>query len=229
MDRYLPLIRQNYLLKSLNKEALEKLLSASKIKQFNSNDAVISQGQSAKYFFLVLNGQLKLHLLSSEGKEKIIKFVETAETFAEALMFLQGKQYPINATATKKSVVLMIPNEQFYSLLVDNSELCMKMLGSVCLKMRGHVNEIEMLTILDASQRVMKFFYDLMPYNIKNGESFPVTLSKKSIAGKLSMRPETFSRILKRFEDENVFVFSQHKIKVLSREKMADYQSFTSN
>ena len=190
---------------------------------------MISQGQLAKYFFLVLNGQLKLHLLSSEGKEKIIKFVDVAETFAEALMFLQGKMYPINATTTKRSCVLMIPNEIFYSLLVNNSELCMKMLGSVCLKMRGHINEIEMLTILDASQRVMKFFYDLMPYNIKNGESFPIHLSKKSIAGKLSMRPETFSRILKRFEDEDVFVFVQHKIQVISREKMADYQSFTTN
>ena len=66
-----------------------------------------------------------------------------------------------------------------------------------------------------------------MPCNIKNGESYPVTMSKKLIASKLSMRAETFSRILKRFEEQQIFAFNQHQILVLDRDKMADYQAFT--
>ncbi len=228
MDKYLSIIKQNYLFEPLSQDVFNKLIAVSKVKHFTSNEAIISQGQAAKYFFLVLSGQLKLHLISSDGNEKIIKFVESGETFAEALMFLQGKQYPISATANKNSDVLLIPSNYFHKLLTSNSELSMKMLGSICLKMRGHINDIEMLTILDASQRAMKFFYDLMPYNLKNGDSYPISLSKKSIAGKLSMRPETFSRILRRFEEEGVFIFSQHQIQVLSREKMANYQSYSS-
>lgn len=222
----MPLIRKNYLLQSLPSEELERLLASSKITNFSREDIVINQGQTAQYFFLVLKGQLKLTLLSSEGKEKIIKFVDAGDTFAEAIMFLQGKHYPISALSTKNSTVLSIPNDQYYKLLSNNSELCMKMLGNICLKMRGHVNEIEMLTILDASQRVLKFFYDLMPCNIKNGESYPVTMSKKLIASKLSMRAETFSRVLKRFEEQKIFAFNHHQILVLDREKMADYQAF---
>lgn len=226
ISQQMPLIKKSYLLHTLPNEKLDELLVSSKITDFDKEDIVITQGQSAQYFFLVLKGQLKLTLLSSEGKEKIVKFVDAGDTFAEAIMFLQGKHYPISAIATKSSKVLCIPNEHYYKLLSGNSELCMKMLGNICLKMRGHVNEIEMLTILDASQRVLKFFYDLMPCNIKNGESYPVTMSKKLIASKLSMRAETFSRILKRFEEQQIFAFNQHQILVLDRDKMADYQAF---
>ncbi|PXF63646.1 Crp/Fnr family transcriptional regulator [Kangiella spongicola] len=226
IKQHTALIRKSFLLQPLPEKALDELLANSKINDFNREDIIINQGQSAQHFFLVLKGQLKLTLLSSEGKEKIVKFVDAGDTFAEAIMFLQGKHYPISAISTKKSTVLSIPNEQYYKLLSGNSELCMKMLGNICLKMRGHVNEIEMLTILDASQRVLKFFYDLMPCNIKNGESYPVTMSKKLIASKLSMRAETFSRILKRFEEQQIFAFNQHQILVLDRDKMADFQAF---
>ena len=158
ISQQMPLIKKSYLLHTLPNEKLDELLVSSKITDFDKEDIVITQGQSAQYFFLVLKGQLKLTLLSSEGKEKIVKFVDAGDTFAEAIMFLQGKHYPISAIATKSSKVLCIPNEHYYKLLSNNSELCMKMLGNICLKMRGHVNEIEMLTILDASQRVLKFF-----------------------------------------------------------------------
>lgn len=228
MDRFLNTIKKNYLMQSLSTSNLERLLSLSKIRKYSINEAIISQGQDAKYFFLVLKGQLKLHLISSEGKEKIVKFVNDNDTFAEALMFLQVKKYPINATATSASTVLMVPADYFYHLLSHNTDLCMKMLGNICLKMRAHVSEIEMLTILDASQRVMKYFYDIMPYTLKDGESFPVSTPKKSIAGKLSMRPETLSRILKRFEDENIFSFNHHKVTVLDRDEMANYQFYNS-
>lgn len=224
MDKYFSIIKESYLFKPLDTEVYNKLLSASSVRHVKNNDAIVSQGQSAEHFFLVLNGQLKLHLISSDGKEKIINFVEPGETFAEALMFMKKKFYPINATATTKSDILLIPNKIYYQLLSENTELCMKMLGSISLKMRRHVNEIEMLTILDSAQRVMKFFYDLMPYNINDGGYYPVNTSKKLIASKLSMRPETFSRILKRFEEDRIFSFKSRLVQVFDRSKMADYQ-----
>lgn len=218
-----PTLRRNAMFNCLSDEQLQKLLSISKLTYFKPNKPVISQGQPAKYFFLVLDWQVKLHLISTEGKEKIIKFVNGNDTFAEALMFLQKKFYPINATSTKRTQILAVPSEYFYNLLHNNSDLAMKMLGNICLKMRGHINEIEMLTVLDASQRVARFVYDMMPHDIEDGGTFPINISKKSIAGKLSIRPETFSRLLKKFEDENVFSFSNGKVTVLQRDRLSEY------
>lgn len=223
LNNLAPTLRGNALFNCLSSEQLNKLLAISKLSYFRPNKPVISQGQVAKYFFLVLDGQVKLHLISTEGKEKIIKFVNSNDTFAEALMFLQKKFYPINGTSTKRSQILAIPSDYFYSLLHNNSDLTMNMLGNICLKMRGHINEIEMLTVLDASQRVARFVYDMMPHDIEDEGTFTISISKKSIAGKLSIRPETFSRLLKKFEDDNVFSFSNGKVTVLQRDRLSEY------
>lgn len=216
-----PILRQNPLFRILSDKQLNQLLRGSKVSYYKKGRPIISQGQPAQNFFFVLKGQIKLHLISTDGNEKIIKFVNSKDTFAEALMFLQKKFYPINASTTVESRVLSIPSKSFYNLLKNDSELCLRMLGNICLKMRGHISEIEMLTILDASQRVARYIYNLMPADMKNGGSFPITISKKCIAEKLSIRPETLSRVLKKFETQEVFSFDTGIVFVYDREKLS--------
>ncbi len=218
------LLRNHYLFSALTEAQLDSLLSASKSRNYQSGQGIISQGQPASDFFLVLDGQVKLHLASIEGKEKIIKFVKRGDTFAEALMFLRKSAYPVNATATTRSSILCIPSPWYYRLLSDNSNLCLNMLGSLCLKLREHVAEIEMLTVLDAPQRVARFFCELMPESRINPDSFALSISKKNIAEKLAMRPETLSRILTKMEQEAILCFSKNRVKVFDRSKLEDMQ-----
>ncbi|WP_223668817.1 Crp/Fnr family transcriptional regulator [Kangiella shandongensis] len=217
-----PILRQNPLFRILSDKQLNQMLRGSKVSYYKKGRPIISQGQPARNFFFVLKGQVKLHLISSDGNEKIIKFVNSNDTFAEALMFLQKKFYPINASATAESRVLSIPSQTFYNLLKDDSELCLRMLGNICLKMRGHINEIEMLTILDASQRVARFIYNVMPADLKDHDSFPIAITKKCIAEKLSIRPETLSRILKKFEEQDVFSFGNGAVVIHNRKKLSE-------
>ncbi|AOE49838.1 Crp/Fnr family transcriptional regulator [Kangiella sediminilitoris] len=217
-----PTLRKNPLFGILNDTQLSELLRVSKVNYYKKSRPIISQGQPAKYFFFVLKGQVKLHLISSDGNEKIVKFVNSHDTFAEALMFLQKKYYPINASTTEESRVLSIPSQAFYNILQSDSDLCLRMLGNICLKMRGHINEIEMLTILDASQRVARYIYNLMPAETCNGDSFSIAITKKSIAEKLSIRPETLSRILKKFEINEVFSFGNGVVTIHNRQRLSE-------
>ncbi|VVM24709.1 hypothetical protein BSPWISOXPB_257 [uncultured Gammaproteobacteria bacterium] len=64
-----------------------------------SQQRLFEQGQTAKDFFLLVDGKIKLAFLSSEGFEKVVDVIHPGHSFAEAVMFLGKKRYPLNATA----------------------------------------------------------------------------------------------------------------------------------
>jgi CRP/FNR family transcriptional regulator len=110
-------------------ETLRKALySVSIVKKIKKKEILFFEGEHGSYIYFVVSGQIKLFKTNDEGKEAIIHFVKTGETFAEILFQLK-ETYPVSSMALEDSVILGIDSKKLYDTIKKQPEIAMKLIA----------------------------------------------------------------------------------------------------
>ncbi|MEO5344662.1 MAG: Crp/Fnr family transcriptional regulator, partial [Gammaproteobacteria bacterium SHHR-1] len=175
-------------------------------------EQLFGQGEQANAFYLLVEGQIKLARLSPGGDEKIIEIINAGGTFAEALMFLRVKHYPVSAHAMKDSSLVRINSEHYFAVLAESNDTCLAMLGDLSSRIHGLINEIDKLTLHNAACRIAGYLMSRVP---ENGLAFELDIPKLALASRLAIKPETLSRIIKQLSQENLIKVDKSQIEIL--------------
>lgn len=188
-------------------------MTSSHTVKLEDRQSLFECGDEAKRFFLVVEGQIKLFRLSAAGDEKIIDIIQPGSTFAEALMFMDRPCYPVNATALSRTQVISFDNRRFLEVLRESFDLCFRVMGAMCQRLRGLVKEIDDLTLQSATTRMCFLLSNQMEQ--ERSKQFQLHAPKGVLASRLSMKPETFSRILQNLSAQGVIEVKGNEITVL--------------
>jgi CRP/FNR family transcriptional regulator, dissimilatory nitrate respiration regulator len=192
-------VRQAYVFAGVPEDQLRSLLTTAQPVRLAAGDTLFNQGQRAERFFFVREGSIKLFRVSREGDEKIIEISRPGQTFAEAVMFMgNNARYPVNAEALQDSSLLAFPQQAFREHLAKSIETCFGMLASMSRRLHGLVNQIESLTLQNATYRLVSYLLEQIPHGVQESPEIVLTTPKSAIAAHLAIQPETLSRILKR-------------------------------
>lgn len=165
---------------------------------------LIRQGQEATHFFLLLCGKVKLYRISPDGQEKVVEIIHPGQTFAEAVMFLQHSVFPVCAEALEPVHLVSIPNEPMLQALSENPKACMHLLGHLSVRLHQRLGELETLTLQNATQRFAIYLLQQLDNRAVESAEIDLQLPKRLIAARLSMQPETLSRIIGKLRDEGL-------------------------
>ena len=176
------------------------------------------RGDDAKRFFLVLEGQIKLSRLAMNGNEKVIEVVISGHTFAEALMFADKPAYPVSAAAIGKSRLVAVDSHAFLDLLRESTDTCFRVMGDMSMRLRRMIKEIDDLTLQSATGRVAGFLCGKSMFKGQTRVAFDLATPKGVLASRLSVKPETFSRILHNFTDQGLVRVKGGHIEILDVE-----------
>ena len=212
-------LKQSHLFSSLTDEQMERVYRHSKIVRLEEGQLLFAQGDDVTNFYLVLSGKVKLFRVSPDGQEKIIEIVPQGEVFAEALMFMDQPNYPVSSSALSETVVVGIDAKDFKDMLWDSVETCLLLLGDMSFRLRKLVHEIDTLTLHSGTCRVASYLLQHAP---EDKDSFELENAKSVIAARLSVKPETFSRIIKNLRGDGVISISGSNITIHDREALKD-------
>lgn len=213
-------IRIAPLFSSLSDDHLAKVLETSHTLNLEDAQPLFETGDPAERFFLVVRGQIKLFRLSAEGNEKIIDIIQPGNTFAEALMFLEQPAYPVSAMALGGAQVVSFDNQRFLGVLRGSVDTCFRVLGTMSQRLRGLIKEIDDLTLQSATSRVCSML--LRHMQRANSEQFTLHAPKGALASRLSVKPETFSRILGNLSNKGIIQVKSNRVKVLDIGKLQE-------
>lgn len=207
-------LRSAYLFMDLAEAQLQRIAKHAVRVHLDEGDALFEQGDPAARFYLVTAGQIKLYRLSPAGNEKVIDIVTPGNTFAEALMFLERPHYPVGAQALQPSEVISIDAADFANMLKDSVQTCFVLMGSMSQRLRAQLREIDELSLHSATCRVAAYLVQHAP---DEGDSFDLPVAKQIVASRLSVKPETFSRIIKTLTDSGVIRVSGSRVTIRDR------------
>jgi len=195
-------IRSAHLFSTLDDEQVRQVMESSHISTLKDGEALFETGDEAKRFFLVIGGQVKLFRVSSNGDQKIIDIIQPGNTFAEALMFMEHPIYPVSAEALGPARIVSFDSKRFLQILSGSFAVCFRIMGTMSQRLRGLIKEIDDLTLQSATTRMSAMLLRRME---EVGDShFTLPAAKGILAARLSMKPETFSRILQNLSTKGV-------------------------
>jgi len=211
-------IRIAHLFSALDDRQVRQIMEASHTVTLQDGQGLFESGDEAKRFFLVVGGQIKLYRLSSNGGEKIIDIIQPGNTFAEALMFMERPAYPVSAAALGPARVISFDNGRFLTILRSSVDTCFRIMGTMSQRLRGLIKEIDDLTLQSATTRMCAMLLNRMQE--VNIDHFTLPAAKGVLAARLSMKPETFSRIFHNLSDKGVIQKRGNEVAVLDYEEL---------
>ncbi len=169
-----------------------------------AGQVLFRRGTPSTGFYVVRGGRMQLSVSNSEGMVRVLEIVSPGGAFGHAVMFLRDP-YPVDATALVDTHLVFVPASAVDRILEGDPAMARLMLASMAKRLQAKVQDIAMLSLQSASQRIVAYILGAMREEAETAgasgapQSSRVELPalKQVLASRLGMTPETFSRAIR--------------------------------
>lgn len=195
---------------SLSEPVLADLLQHAQVMDYDKGKLLFLEGEQAGRLYIVLNGWLKLFKGNSTGEETVLQMLSSGDMVAASAVFLNAP-YPVSAQVAKRAEVLSIPAPIIREKIRQNNELALSVLTGMSQHSQTLIQEFESIRLKPATERVGWFLLKLLLEQGRVPDLVELPYDKSLIASYLDMKPETFSRTLKKFKERG-FEISKNSV-----------------
>ena len=217
------------LLRNASAEEIERMAAGTRRVYAQKGEVLFRRGEPCEGFWIVLFGQVKLVVTSPQGLEKVIEIIDPGMTFGEAIMFM-NTPYVVSSQTLADSLLLHVSKRTVFSELECNPAFAQKMLAGLSRRLHGLIRDVESYSMRSGTERVIGFLMrnDSGDGTDNGGERNEATLtlpaSKVTIASRLNLTPEHFSRILHDLAAAGLIEVSGKSIHVPDMQRLRDFQ-----
>lgn len=188
----------------LGESEFSTLVHNTRLRRISSSEIVVHRGDRPAGMFVVVEGEVKLFLVSSTGTERIVRLASDGASFCEEGVF-GNKPQTLAAQATRDSVILFIPQRALQGAMNTDPAFARGLLAVLSDRMFELIADIEQCEQRSGAQRVAHY---LVQHASKASDAIEVKLSskKQTIASQLNMTPESFSRVLNRLTQKGLIL-----------------------
>lgn len=219
-------LRRAPLFANLPPDDLRRVAEIASPRHFGKKDSVFREGERADGFFVVAKGRVKVFKLSEDGKEQVLHLIGSGQSFAEATIF-EGGTYPAYAEALEACELLYLPKRSFTDLLERNPRIALRMMASLSRWLKRMTDLVESISLRDVETRLVRFLSEELAGRgvaIKDGMIYELDVSKNVLASRLGTVPETFSRTLKKLQEEGKIRVKGKQIRILKADSLFSLQ-----
>lgn len=223
VPRYLSVLP---LFNDLSPEELSHVADGSTLRRLTRGDMVFRVGEPCNEFHVVVTGQVKLFVLSPSGQEKVVELISDGQSLAEAIMFTD-RPYFLSAQALTDTAMLVVSKQAVIAEIMRDHRFALRMLAGLSRRLHGLVHDVEAYALHSGLQRVIGYL--LRDQDIDGCEAGAVRtislpVSKATIASRLSLTPEYFSRVLHELESRGLIEIDRREIRIHDTRKLSSYQ-----
>lgn len=200
------LLEKHFLLREADPKTLDQLAAAAVVVSYGNRQRIFDKGDEGDRLLGVLAGQVRIYVMSSEGRELIMNVIMPGELFGE-ISLIDGKPRSASAVAVGETDLLHIKRADLQALLQKNSELCFKFMTVLCERVRWTSGLLEDASLLDLTSRLAKRLLNLAAgMGEKEGEAIriAVKLSQTDLGNMLGVTREAVNKQLREWKKDGI-------------------------
>jgi CRP/FNR family transcriptional regulator len=193
----------------LEHELQDEILKIGVIKDFDTNETIIREGQFISNFPIVLKGLIRVSRTNDDGNELLLYYLEENEVCAMSLTCCMARQTSnLNAVAEEKTQVILLPVELLDTWISKYPSWKQFVMQSFQIRFREIIDTLDAIAFLKLDERLVKYFIN------RNKKSGATTFSgtHQDLALQLNSSREVISRLLKKLEKEGKIELSRNFI-----------------
>ncbi|WP_417624450.1 nitrate- and nitrite sensing domain-containing protein [Paremcibacter congregatus] len=195
---------------NLPEDILTGLLQHAQVREYKKGKLLFLEGEVSSRLHIMLSGWVKLFKGTAQGEETVMQMLSSGDMISESSVFLNAN-YPVSAQVAKQAVILTLPAPIIRERIKEHNELALRVVASMSKNSHTLIQEFENIRLKPATERVGWFLLKLLLEQGQVPDLIELPYDKSLIASYLDMKPETFSRTLKRFRD-NGFEISKNSV-----------------
>ena len=210
---------------NMQPEELQRVARGCVLERIERGKVLFRTGEMSQAFHIVVLGQVKLCVISPAGVEKVIELCGPGHSFAEAVMFMNAPHL-VNAQTLTETLLLTVEKNAVLREIEADSRFALRMLAGISRRLHGLIKDVEGYALHSGMQRVISYLLrDLVDAGGAVPQSITVSLpvSKSTIASRLSLTPEYFSRVLHELEAAKLITVQRRDIHIHDTAKLAGY------
>jgi CRP-like cAMP-binding protein len=195
---------------------LDEVLEGGKARHVAAGHAVFEQGQPATHFFLLLLGRLKVHQVTPDGQQIIVRMVEPGDLCGMARA-MQRTEYPGTAVAVVDSTLLAWPTSLWDHWLGRHPVLAGRVMQVIGSRLQDAHTRIREMSTEAVERRLAHTILRLVQESGKKEEAgiridFP--LSRQDVAEMTGTTLYTVSRTFRAWEAAGLVAVGRQKLVV---------------
>lgn len=183
---------------------------------YEKNTVLYTQGETAKEFFYLKKGRVRIFITSENGMEKTLATIGKGTVLGEAAFF-DEKPRVSSAMTISKSEIIAIHKEKLKEFIRSNPEIAMALLRMQAQTIRMLSAQVDSITFLQADSRIARFL--LQSAVLHDGE-WVVQATHEEIASVIGTSRVTVSKIVNAFAEKGILRTGYRKIILLSPERL---------
>lgn len=192
----------------LDDRELAAIAAVAKTRRYAKDDVIFHADESGDVFCLIRDGQVKVTMISPEGKEIILSLLGPGDFFGE-MALLDDEPRSATVVATEPLELVTIWRSDFLQILAENFDITKKVLAEISRRLRTASNRIESLATMDVYGRLARFFLDLARDQgkiLENGYVAVTRPTHQAIANMIGTSRETVSRLIHDLMRQNLLL-----------------------
>ncbi len=218
-NEIMAVVRRSPLFSTVDPASLEELLTHCPTRVVKSGQVIFSQGDPAIQFYIILNGRVKLYLMSAKGDEQILHNYHAGDSFGEAAVWV-AISYPAYAEAQQPSELLIISDEHLKAAITANPELAFGMMAGLSRKLREFNKLIEQLSLQEVPERLASILIEMSRES--NSCEIQLSQTKRELAAQIGTVAETLSRAFRKLRQNKLIEVDGARIKILDPDRLEE-------
>ena len=215
MKKYLELMRQIDLIKSIKPEEIESYLSegSCKITQYGKNNIVHFVGEVCSKLEIIFSGKVVIERIDESGNLMTIAEFFNGDVLGGNLMFSKNPYYPMTVTSKDATLILEINKNRLFSLFSDNHEFLKSYLEYVS----DHTVILGDRIKHYVNRTIRESILSYLDYECKkqNSNIIKLNLTKKALAERIGVQRTSLSRELAKMREDGLIEFTPVSISLL--------------
>lgn len=195
----------------------EQLLTLGIERRFKDGQMIFRRGEAGNHMMLVLGGQVKISIVSEDGKELTFILIPPGECFGEIAM-LDGQSRTADATAVGECVLFTLARQDFIPFLEQHPQVAIRLLALLCGRLRATDEFIERLAFQNLPNRLARLLVKLAATHgttTPQGIRIAHKLSQQGIGNLIAASRESVNKQLQLWRAEGLLTVEQGHITLL--------------
>ena len=223
-QRAAQLLSRTEIFRHLDARALEDLSRAAVLRSYKRGQALFHQGDPGSSLFVIVEGLIKVYVVSPEGGEMVLVTLQPLDTVGD-LAVLDGEPRSASAEALKRSSLLVLTRDKMLDALKANALLGEAMLRSLGGVVRRLTDQVADLVFLDLHGRVAKLLVQLAERHgapSDQGTVLDLRFTQTDLARMVGGSRQSVNQILHTFEERGYLDLDHRRIIVKKPDLLAD-------
>ncbi|MDF3026300.1 MAG: transcriptional regulator, Crp/Fnr family [Fluviicola sp.] len=201
-------------------ESLKELSEKNEVRSYKKKSEIFREGSYPKGIYFISKGKVKIFKSNDNGKELITSFYKEGEFFG-FLDLLKDEQYSSSASALEDSEIYVIPKDDFFSLLYNNSQVARKFIEMLSDNLQETEQQLIKIAYDSVRKRVAEALVKLSDKYKKESETqFSMYVSREDLANVVGTATETVIRTLSDFKESRYIDIAGGTITILDYDKL---------